>query len=87
MISLEMVIQRILASEKNPNNPAYRAHATRALRTYSVNRAIAIGSTPKSVIAGVRAAVTKRKLKSKQNKKLLLEIAKNGKDKPKSGII
>jgi hypothetical protein len=60
--SLESVIRRVIDSEKS-NNPALKAHATRALRAYSFSRAEEIGSTPTRVIAGVRAAVTKRKMK------------------------
>jgi hypothetical protein len=59
MITLETVIQRMLNAHKNP---AYKAHATMASRKYSERRAKEIGSTPKKVMAGVRAAVTKRKL-------------------------
>jgi hypothetical protein len=61
MITLETVIQRMLNSIDNPDNPAYRAHATMALRKYSERRAKEIGSTPNKVMAGVRAAVTKRR--------------------------
>lgn len=55
--TLEEVVNRIL----NANTPALKAHATRALKTYAVMRALEINSTPSAVIAGVRAAVTKRK--------------------------
>ena len=58
---LEEVINRLV----NAKTPAYKAHATRALKSYAVLRAFEIGSTPKKVIAGVRAAVTK--IKNKQN--------------------
>jgi hypothetical protein len=58
--SLEAVIQKML----DANSPAHKAHATRALNNYSKKRAAEIGSTPKRVVAGVKAAVTKR-IKSK----------------------
>jgi|688.fasta_scaffold262948_2 hypothetical protein len=57
---LETVIQKML----DANSPAHKAHATRALNNYSKKRAAEIGSTPKRVVAGVKAAVTKR-IKSK----------------------
>ncbi|NDD55362.1 hypothetical protein EBZ39_16125 [bacterium] len=62
--NLDLVIHRMLNSKRNQNNPAYRAHATRALNAYSKIRALEIGSTPARVAAGVRAAVTKRMAKS-----------------------
>jgi len=58
--SLTEVIDRLLKA----NTPAHKAHATRALRSYAVVRALEIGSTPNAVMAGVRASVTKRKNKS-----------------------
>jgi hypothetical protein len=58
--TLTEVIDRLLRA----NTPAHKAHATRALKSYAVVRAIEIGSNPNAVIAGVRAAVTKRKNKS-----------------------
>lgn len=54
---LENVIQRMLAAK----SPAHKAHATRALNNYSRKRAAEIGSTPERVMAGVKAAVTKRR--------------------------
>jgi hypothetical protein len=57
---LEIVIQKML----DANSPAHKAQATRALNKYSKKRAAEIGSTPKRVVAGVKAAVTKR-IKSK----------------------
>jgi hypothetical protein len=57
---LETVIQKML----DANSPSHKAHATRALNNYSKKRAAEIGSTPKRVVAGVKAAVTKR-IKSK----------------------
>lgn len=55
--TLNEVVDRLLKA----TTPAHKAHATRALKTYAVTRALEIGSTPTAVIAGVRAAVTKRK--------------------------
>lgn len=55
--TLEEVVNKLL----NANTPAHKAHATRALRAYSVQRAYELGTSPARVIAGVRAAVTKRK--------------------------
>lgn len=55
--TLNEVVDRLL----NAKTPAHKAHATRALKTYAVMRALEIGSTPTAVIAGVRASVTKRK--------------------------
>jgi hypothetical protein len=54
--SLGEVVNKIL----NAKTPAHKANATRALKTYAVVRALEIRSTPDRVIAGVRAAVTKR---------------------------
>jgi len=54
---LETVIQKMLDAK----SPAHKAHATRALNNYSRKRAEEIGSTPERVVAGVKAAVTKRK--------------------------
>jgi hypothetical protein len=59
--SLEAVVQKMLVASMSP---AHKAHATRALNNYSRKRAAEIGSTPKRVVAGVKAAVTKR-IKSK----------------------
>jgi hypothetical protein len=59
--SLEAVVQKMLVASMSP---AHKAHATRALNNYSKKRAAEIGSTPKRVVAGVKAAVTKR-IKSK----------------------
>jgi len=55
--TLNEVVGRIL----NAKTPAHKANATRALKTYAVTRALEIRSTPDRVIAGVRAAATKRK--------------------------
>lgn len=55
--TLKEVVQRILTAQK----PAEKAHATKSLNAYSVQRAYELGSTPERVMAGVRAAVTKRK--------------------------
>lgn len=55
--TLEEVVDRLIRA----NTPAHKAHATRALKTYAVMRALEIDSTPTRVIAGVRAAVTKYK--------------------------
>ena len=44
----------------NASTPARKAHATRRLWAYALGHAAAIGSTPKRVMAGVCAAVTKR---------------------------
>jgi hypothetical protein len=55
--TLEEVVDRLIRA----NTPAHKAHATRALKTYAVMRALEIDSTPIRVIAGVRAAVTKYK--------------------------
>ncbi len=57
VFTLEEVVDRLV----NAKSPAHKAHATRALKTYAVMRALEIGSTPSAVMAGVRAAVTKRK--------------------------
>lgn len=57
VFTLEEVVDRLA----NAKSPAHKAHATRALKTYAVMRALEIGSTPSAVMAGVRAAVTKRK--------------------------
>ena len=57
VFTLENVVDRLV----NAKSPAHKAHATRALKTYAVLRALEIGSTPSRVIAGVRAVVTKRK--------------------------
>ena len=54
---LETVIQKMLEA----NSPAHKAQATRALNNYSKKRAAEIGSTPKRVAAGVKAAVTKKR--------------------------
>lgn len=54
---LEAVIQKML----DANSPAHKAQATRALNNYSKKRAAEIGSTPERIIAGVKAAVTKRR--------------------------
>jgi hypothetical protein len=59
--ALEAVVQKMLVSSISP---VHKAHATRALNNYSKKRAAEIGSTPKRVVAGVKAAVTKR-IKSK----------------------
>lgn len=48
-----------LAKSQNLS-PAHRANATRKLNKYAKQRAIEINSTPKRVIAGIRASVTKR---------------------------
>ncbi len=57
VFTLEDVIGRLIRAK----TPAHKAHATRALKTYAVMRAIELDSTPTKVIAGVRAAVTKYK--------------------------
>lgn len=57
VFTLEEVVDRLV----NAKSPAHKAHATRALKTYAVTRALEIGSTPSAIMAGVRAAVTKRK--------------------------
>jgi len=59
--SLEAVVQKMLVASMSPT---HKAQATRALNNYSKKRAAEIGSTPKRVVAGVKAAVTKR-IKSK----------------------
>lgn len=66
--TLEEVVNRLL----NAKSPANKAHATRALKTYAVMRALEINSTPTAVMAGVRASVTKRKCalsKGEQNER------------------
>lgn len=58
---LEGVVQSMLAAHLNPS---LKPQANRALREYSKKRAKEIKSTPKRVVAGVRAAVTKRRQKA-----------------------
>jgi hypothetical protein len=58
---LEGVVQSMLAAHQNP---ALRSQANRALNAYSKKRAVEIKSTPKRVVAGVRASVTKRRQKA-----------------------
>jgi len=60
--SLEVVVRMMLDAD---SNPARKAQADRALKSYSRKRAAEIRSTPKRVTAGVRAAVTKRRQKAK----------------------
>jgi hypothetical protein len=62
--SFETVIQRMTNAHRNPGNPAYKAHATRAIMKYAAARAAEIGSTPTRVAAGVRASFTKRMAKA-----------------------
>ena len=57
---LDAVVRKML----DARSPAQKAHATRALKNYAQKRASEIGSTPKRVTAGVRAAVTKRRQKA-----------------------
>lgn len=58
---LEGVVQSMLAAHINP---ALKTQANKALKAYSKKRAAEIRSTPNRVVAGVRAAVTKRRQKS-----------------------
>lgn len=58
---LEGVVQSMLAAHLNPS---LKPQANRALKAYSKKRAKEIKSTPKRVVAGVRAAVTKRRQKA-----------------------
>ena len=58
---LEGVVQSMLAAHLNP---ALKAQANKALKAYSKKRAAEIRSTPNRVVAGVRAAVTKRRQKA-----------------------
>jgi hypothetical protein len=60
-ITLEDVVEKLLKAD----TPAYKAHATRSLNAYAEKRALEINSTPKRVIAGVRAVVTKRRFAGK----------------------
>lgn len=60
---LEGVVQSMLAAHLNPS---LKPQANRALKAYSKKRAKEIKSTPKRVVAGVRAAVTKRRQKAAQ---------------------
>lgn len=60
LITCEEIVQSyILAS-----NPAYKAHATRKLNSYVKQQCELTGSKPSRIIAGVRAALTKRKKKN-----------------------
>jgi len=48
-------------------NPAFKAHATRRLRSYTIRRCQEINAKPNQVVAAVRAAFTKRKKLSVTN--------------------
>lgn len=56
--SLEDVISSMLKANRGA---AYKAHATRRLRSYVAHRSLEIGAKPSQVVAAVKAAVTKRK--------------------------
>lgn len=55
--SLDEVIDSMI---KSGRSPAYKAHATRRLKSYVTKRSIEIGAKPSQVVAAVKAAVTKR---------------------------
>jgi hypothetical protein len=56
--TLKEVIDVIMKSQNL--SPAHRANATKKLKKYVEQRAIEINSTPKRVLAGVRASITKK---------------------------
>lgn len=58
---LETVVRGLLNAEVSS---AHKASAQKALEAYSKKRAAEIKSTPKRVVAGVRAVVTKRRQKA-----------------------
>ena len=62
---LDSVVNKMLDAHKSP---AHKANAAKALKNYSQTRAVEIGSTPKRVAAGVKAAVTKRRQKAGDKK-------------------
>lgn len=62
-MELKSVVQSLLDAHQNP---AQKPHANRALMAYSKKRAKEIKSTPKRVVAGVRASVTKKRQKIKK---------------------
>jgi hypothetical protein len=61
--TLDEVIGSMLKANVNPS-PAYKAHATRRLKAYTLQRCAETNAKPSRIIAGVRAAVSKRKPKS-----------------------
>jgi hypothetical protein len=56
--TLNEVVDSILLADLNP---AYKAHATRRLKSYVVNRCLEIDAKPSQVEAAVKAVVTKRR--------------------------
>lgn len=77
--TLDEVIDSMLKADINP---AYKAHATRRLKAYTMQRCAETNAKPSRIMAGVRAAVSKRK-SSYINKQKLIEIAKKGEPRPK----
>jgi hypothetical protein len=61
---LEAVVRLMLASARDPKNPSLNEQAAQALKEYTQKRAADIRSTPTRVAAGVKAVVTKRRMKA-----------------------
>ena len=57
-LTTKEVVDRLICARSK--SPAHKAHATRSLKMYAVIRALETRSTPTRIIAGVRAAVTKK---------------------------
>ena len=59
--TLDEVIDSMIKADINP---AYKAHATRRLKSYTLQRCSETNAKPGQIMDGVKAAVTKRKSKS-----------------------
>lgn len=58
--TLNEVVEAMIIAEQHPE---YKAHADRRLKSYVTRRCFEIDARPSQVVAGVKAAVTKRKLR------------------------
>jgi hypothetical protein len=58
IFTIEDVVSSMLKADINP---AFKAHATRRLKSYVDRRCVEINAKPTQVLAAVKAAVTKRK--------------------------
>ena len=62
--TLDEVVESILRADVSP---AYKAHATRRLKAYVVQRCFEIDARPSQVEAAVKAVVTKRRSANPSN--------------------